>query len=98
MVSSPQVRTDPYYRCESTPLSACRSNEMKIKVLCAMSALVFAVGVGAADFGSRGGPEPANIEDVANVLREDAYDMELLISYGTSKGGSAGHIALAIRD
>ena len=24
--------------------------------------------------------------------------MELLISYGTSKGGSAGHLALAIRD
>jgi hypothetical protein len=24
--------------------------------------------------------------------------MELLISFGTSKGGSAGHLALAIRD
>jgi hypothetical protein len=32
------------------------------------------------------------------VLRQDPYDMELLISYGTSKGGSAGHFALAIRD
>jgi hypothetical protein len=35
---------------------------------------------------------------VASVLRRDAYDMELLISYGTSKGGSAGHLALALRD
>ncbi|MGA7874256.1 MAG: hypothetical protein WCA08_01225, partial [Desulfoferrobacter sp.] len=26
------------------------------------------------------------------------YDLELLISFGTSKGGSAGHLALAIRD
>ena len=31
-------------------------------------------------------------------LRQDAFDMELLISYGTSKGGSAGHLALALRD
>ena len=60
--------------------------------------LVFAVEVAAADFGTRGGPEPANIDEIANVLRQDPYDMELLISYGTSKGGSAGHVALAIRD
>ena len=45
-----------------------------------------------------GGPEPANIDEIANVLRQDPYDLELLISYGTSKGGSAGHLALAIRD
>src|SRR5262245_35090650 len=32
------------------------------------------------------------------TLRADGYDLELLISFGTSKGGSAGHIALAIRD
>jgi hypothetical protein len=60
--------------------------------------LLFAAGVTAADFGSRGGPEPANIDDIAGVLRQDPYDMELLISFGTSKGGSAGHLALAIRD
>ena len=52
----------------------------------------------AADFGSQGGPEPANIDEIADVLRQDPYDMELLISFGTSKGGSAGHLALAIRD
>ena len=52
----------------------------------------------AADFGNRGGPAPANVDAITKVLRQDAYDMELLISFGTSKGGSAGHLALAIRD
>lgn len=52
----------------------------------------------ASEFGSKGGPEPANLEQVASRLREDPYDLELLISFGTSKGGSAGHIALALRD
>jgi hypothetical protein len=52
----------------------------------------------AADFGNRGGPAPANVDATTKVLRQDAYDMELLISFGTSKGGSAGHLALAIRD
>ena len=66
-------------------------------------ALVFAAaaaatGLSAADFGSRHGPEPANIDEIASVLRQDPYDLELLISYGTSKGGSAGHLALALRD
>ena len=63
-----------------------------------VTALMFAADVAAADFGTKGGPQPANIDEIANVLRHDPYDMELLISYGTSKGGSAGHIALAIRD
>ena len=62
--------------------------------LVAVSPGVFA----ASDFGTRGGPEPANVDAIADVLRQDPYDMELLISYGTSKGGSAGHLALAIRD
>ena len=66
-------------------------------------ALVFAAetaatGLAAADFGSRHGPEPANIDAIASVLRQDPYDMELMISFGTSKGGSAGHLALALRD
>lgn len=52
----------------------------------------------ATEFGSKGGPEPANIEQIAARLREDPYDLELLISFGTSKRGSAGHIALALRD
>ena len=41
---------------------------------------------------------PANLGAIAQLLRQDPYDLELLISYGTSKGGSAGHLALALRD
>jgi hypothetical protein len=71
---------------------------MRAAVWCAVTVLMFAADVAAADFGTKGGPEPANIDEIASVLRQDPYDMELLISYGTSKGGSAGHLALAIRD
>ena len=61
-------------------------------------ALVFAFEAMAADFGSPDGPEPANIDAVSEFLHQDPYDLELLISFGTSKGGSAGHLALSIRD
>ena len=71
---------------------------MRRAILCAAVALTFVASVAAADFGSVGGPEPANLDEIANVLRQDPYDLELLISHGTSKGGSAGHLALAIRD
>jgi hypothetical protein len=71
---------------------------MRVTIGCAVAALIFATAAAAADFGTVGGPEPANIDEMANVLRQDPYDLELLISYGTSKGGSAGHLALAIRD
>jgi hypothetical protein len=60
--------------------------------------LAFTVSPVAAEFGTKGGAEPANIEEFASFLRQDPYDLELLISYGTSSGGSAGHLALAIRD
>jgi hypothetical protein len=60
--------------------------------------LVWTLHVYAADFGIRGGVEPANVEEISSLLRKDSYDLELLISFGTSKGGSAGHLALAIRD
>ena len=63
-----------------------------------VAALAVATTAAAADFGTPGGPAPANVGAIAEVLRRDAYDLELLISYGTSKGGSAGHLALAIRD
>jgi hypothetical protein len=62
------------------------------------AAILLAANVEAADFGTRGGPEPANVDEFASVLRRDPYDLELLISFGTSKGGSAGHLALALRD
>jgi hypothetical protein len=51
----------------------------------------------AAEFGIKGGEEPANVDEIVSILRRDPYDMELLISFGTSKGGSAGHLALALR-
>ena len=70
---------------------------MRTTVWCVAAALMFAASVAAADFGSRGGSEPANIDEIAELLQQDPYDMELLISFGTSKGGSAGHLALAIR-
>jgi hypothetical protein len=65
----------------------------------AAAALVlhFATESLAAEFASPGGPEPGGIVEVAQLLRSDAYDMELLVSFGTSKGGSAGHLALALR-
>jgi len=61
-------------------------------------ALLWLTQAPAADFGTPGGPEPANLDEVATLLRQDPYDLELLISFGTSRGGSAGHLALAIRD
>jgi hypothetical protein len=52
----------------------------------------------AEEFGLPGGQEPSNLASVIDVLRRDRYDLELLISFGTSKGGSAGHLALAVSD
>ena len=64
----------------------------------AVLAMAFAAPAVAADFGTPGGSGPANLGEIASVLRSDPYELELLISFGTSKGGSAGHLALAIRD
>ena len=52
----------------------------------------------AAERGWPGGPVPGNLDPFFAQLREHDYQLELLISFGTSKGGSAGHLALAIRD
>lgn len=60
--------------------------------------LFIAQGAAAAEFGSKGGPEPAGLAGAFDTLRADAYELELLISYGTSKGGSAGHLAVGVRD
>lgn len=63
------------------------------------AAIAFALAghVDATTLGLPGGPEPEGIGQVATILHADPYDMELLISFGTSKGGSAGHLALALR-
>ncbi len=71
---------------------------MRTTIWCVAAVLLFTAAAPAADFGSRGEPAPANIDELADVLRLDPYDMELLISFGTSKGGSTGHLALAVRD
>jgi hypothetical protein len=71
---------------------------MKARAWFAAAALVLATAAGAAGLGTPGGPPPANLDEVADFLRQDPYDLELLVSFGTSKGGSAGHLALAIRD
>ena len=65
---------------------------------CLALALLLATGARAGEFGSKGGPAPANVDEIAGILRQAPYDLELLISFGTSKGGSAGHLAMAIRD
>lgn len=53
---------------------------------CLALMLGFAASAAAAEFGNRGGPVPARVDEVLSVLRQDSYEMELLISYGTSKG------------
>jgi hypothetical protein len=52
----------------------------------------------ASDFATPGGPAPSGLASVQQRLDDPRADLELLLSFGTSKGGSAGHIALAIRD
>lgn len=69
---------------------------MRRLVLLAAALLAHALAV-AADFGEPGGPLPDRLDAVFEQLRQDPYQMELLISFGTSKGGSAGHLALALR-
>ena len=49
-------------------------------------------------FALPGGPPPANLEEVARALDGEGSALELLLSFGTSKGGSAGHLAVAVRD
>jgi hypothetical protein len=62
------------------------------------AALLAPALAGAADFGQPGGPPPGRLDTVFEQLRADPYRMELLISFGTSKGGSAGHLALSLRE
>src|SRR6187549_2891848 len=71
---------------------------MRTKACHLLALLLIVWGAAAADFGTRGGAEPRNIDELSALLQQDRYGMELLISFGTSKGGSAGHLALAIRN
>ena len=67
------------------------------RLLLAAALLAHALAV-AANFGDPDGPLPGRLDAVFEQLRQDRYQMELLISFGTSKGGSAGHLALALND
>jgi hypothetical protein len=64
----------------------------------AAATLLAAALCSAADFGTPGGPPPGRLDEVFEQLRADPYDIELMLSFGTSKGGSAGHLALALRE
>lgn len=68
------------------------------RALAAAALLGAALCAAAAGFGEPGGPPPAGLAQAFATLREQPYDMELLLSFGTSKGGSAGHLALALRE
>lgn len=52
----------------------------------------------AAPFGHPGGPLPQDLDEVYGRSRRHPYDLEVMLSFGTSKMGSGGHLALAIRD
>jgi len=68
-----------------------------VSIICLLSILLPAA-CGAEPFGHKGGPDIENITEINELLRQHSYDLEILLSCGTSKGGSAGHVALAIRD
>jgi hypothetical protein len=70
---------------------------MRRLLVLAAALLAHALAVAAA-FGEPDGPLPDRLDAVFEQLRQDPYQMELLISFGTSKGGSAGHLALALRE
>jgi hypothetical protein len=69
-----------------------------IMVIGSLAVAAFATPAFGQVFGHKGGPDISNIAEIITLLRRDAYDLELLLSFGTSKRGSAGHLALAIGD
>lgn len=75
-----------------------RLQERWLHGVAALAAAVAVTASVAAGFATPGGPEPGNLDAVLADLDADRPDLELLLSFGTSKGGSAGHLALAIRD
>jgi hypothetical protein len=61
-------------------------------------AFAFSLSAGAAEFATPRGPEPPNLSTLSALLAADGATLELMLSFGTSKGGSAGHLALGLRD
>ncbi len=60
-----------------------------IRAPVALAVLAFASAAQCADFGTKGGSEPANIDEIEGKLRQDPYDLEMLISFCPSHGVSA---------
>ena len=46
------------------------------------AALALATGASAAEFATKGGAAPANIQETSAVLRNDPYDLELVVERG----------------
>ena len=60
--------------------------------------VIAATSAGAAEFAMPGGPPPSGLREVREAFEAPAASLELLLSFGTSRGGSAGHLAVSIRD
>ena len=74
-----------------------RSHTALLLMICVLNLALTSVCC-ADPFGHKGGPDIENIGEMNELLRQHPYDLELLLSFGTSKGGSAGHLAIAVRD
>lgn len=67
------------------------------RIVTAGLALALSLGsLVAAPFGHPEGPLPGNLDEAYARSRQQPYSVELLISFGTSSFGSAGHLAVAI--
>ena len=71
---------------------------MKQFALCTTTLLLTLSLSLAAPFGFPAGPEVEKVDEVFDVLLKDNYQAELLLSFGTSSKGSAGHLALSVRE
>ncbi len=75
-----------------------RVRGLAVGLLAAGAAGVPAQGTGSPpSLGHPGSNEPANLREFFGELDSRPYDLELLLSFGTSKGGSAGHLALSFK-
>ena len=44
------------------------------------------------------GPEFGGVDEVMSLLKQQDYNVEVLISFANSSVGAAGHLALSVRD
>jgi hypothetical protein len=69
-----------------------------MRFLCLSFLILATCSFAAEPFGVPGGAEVQRVDEVFDVLLQEDYDLEILVSFGTSSGGSAGHLALSIRE